>query len=53
LLYDRNTQYGKVLGIKSVPLNFIVDRNLQIKEVVSGAMPSGDIAEIMKNSRRR
>jgi len=53
LLFDRNTQYGKVLGIKSVPLNFIVDRNLQIEEVVSGAMPSRDIAEIMKNSRRR
>jgi hypothetical protein len=51
ILYDREARYGKQLGVKTVPLNFIVDRTLTITNVVSGAMPTGDIKGFMENSR--
>ncbi len=51
LLIDRNGEYGKRLGIKAVPMNFVVDRALTIVDVISGVMPNADIADIVEQSR--
>ncbi|MDD4051086.1 MAG: redoxin domain-containing protein [candidate division Zixibacteria bacterium] len=52
ILYDRDTKYGKQLGVKSVPLNFIVDRTLKIEDVISGTMPTEGIKDFMEQSRK-
>jgi len=53
LLIDRNGEYGKRLGIKSVPMNFVVDRTLTIVGVISGVMPNEDIADIVEQSQSK
>ena len=53
ILYDRDTKYGKQLGVKAVPLNFIVDHTLKIEDVVSGTMPTGDIRDFMGDNRKK
>ncbi|MDD4051307.1 MAG: redoxin domain-containing protein [candidate division Zixibacteria bacterium] len=53
ILYDRDTKYGKQLGVKSVPLNFIVDRTLKIEDVISGTMPTRDIRDFMGDNRKK
>ncbi|NMC43117.1 MAG: redoxin domain-containing protein [candidate division Zixibacteria bacterium] len=53
ILYDRDKQYGKQLGLMTAPLNFVVDKNLQIKEVIAGAMTAEDIAVLIGQTRKQ
>ena len=53
ILYDRDTQYGRQLGVKTAPLNFIVDRTLKITDVVSGALTGKEIKNFMVGNRKK
>jgi peroxiredoxin len=53
ILYDRDTQYGRQLGVKTAPLNFVVDRTLKITDVVSGALTGKEIADFMADNRKK
>lgn len=53
ILYDRDTQYGRQLGVKTAPLNFVVDRTLKITDVVSGALTSNEIRDFMAENRKQ
>jgi peroxiredoxin len=52
ILFDRDKLYGKQLGLMTAPLNFMVDKNLKITKVVSGALSAKSIADFMENSRK-
>jgi peroxiredoxin len=53
ILYDRDTQYGRQLGVKTAPLNFVVDRTLKIIDVVSGALTGKEIKDFMEKNRKK
>ena len=53
ILYDRDTQYGRQLGVKTAPLNFVVDRTLKITDVVSGALTGKEIKDFMVENREQ
>jgi peroxiredoxin len=48
ILFDRDGQYGKRLGIFVVPMNFIVDAGLIIKDVVSGPLLEDEIGNLLE-----
>jgi peroxiredoxin len=53
ILFDRDKQYGRQLGLMTAPLNFVVDKALQVKEVIAGAMSVEDVAALMKKSGKQ
>ena len=53
ILNDRDTQYSRPLGVKTAPLNFVVDRTLKITDVVSGALTGKEIGDFMAENRKK
>jgi peroxiredoxin len=49
LLYDRDGKYSRCLGVFLVPINFIVDAELTVKDVVSGPILEEDMANFLEH----